>query len=287
MKVLLVPVANRPESELAVNVAMGLAEKMDANVIGAHLRPHRDAGKGYKLKGVPLFGSVDETALHELTSKGSSKSLREAKAMFDRVAGEQGFTLARGPRIGKHGLAIWQELVGSPDLLMQIAGPVADMTVVSRPAKDGRLARMFVLSALLHTGRPVLVLPQNQAAVPGKRIAIAWNQSAEASRTIAACMPLLQAAEQVTVISCGSEDRRGPKTQQLLGYLKHWGIKADARRTPGRQEEKELVQAYRDSKSDVMLMGAYSRSRLREVVLGGMTEKMLWESNIPVIMQHT
>ncbi len=287
MKVLLVPVANRPESRVAVDVAMRMAANMTANVIGAHLRPHRDEGKGYKLKGVPLFGSADEDALRELRKKGSSQALRETKAMFAAVAAERGFTAARGPRAGKHGLAIWQELVGSPDLLMQIAGPVADLTVVSRPASGGRLARMFVLAALLHTGRPVLVLPQNQQALPGRRIAIAWNQSAEASRTIAACMPMLAAAEQVTVISCGAEDRRGPKTQQLINYLKHWDIKAEALRTPGRNEEQELSKAYRESKSDLLLMGAYSRSRLREVVLGGMTEKMLWGSNLPVIMQHT
>ena len=287
MKVLLVPVADRPESVAAVDVAFGLADRLDANVIGAHLRPHRDLSQGYKSKGVPLFGSPDEAALAELSSKQSPATVRAAHKLFVSAAEKQGFELAKGPRVGAHQKAIWQELVGSPDKLMAIAGPLADLTVVSRPAKSGRLARLFVLAALLQSGRPVLVLPQKQAKVPGKRIAIAWNQSAEASRTVAACMPLLQSAEQVTIISCGTEDRRGPKSSQLLAYLKHWDIRAKAVRTKGHAEGREMMQAYKDTRSDLLVMGAYSRSRLREVVLGGMTEKMLWESQVPVIMQHT
>jgi nucleotide-binding universal stress UspA family protein len=286
MKVLLVPVANRPESKVAVDIACGLAEKLDANVIGCHLRPHRDASKEYKNKGLPLFGSADAEALRELSRKGSPASVRAAAAMFSRQTDAAGFTAAKGPRLNTNRLAIWHELVGSPDRLMSITGPLSDLTVVSRPTSTGRLAQMFVQAALLQSGRPVLVLPQQQKKIPGRRIAIAWNQSPEASRTVSACMPLLAVAEQVSIISCGSEDQRGPKSGQLKDYLKYWGINARTFRTKGRYEEQELLQSYRDSKSDLLVMGAYSRSRLREVVFGGMTEKMLWGSSIPVIMQH-
>ncbi len=286
MKVLLVPVANRPESRVAVDIACGLAEKLDANVIGCHLRPHRDAGKEYKNKGLPLFGSAEEEALRELSRKGSPSGVRGAAAMFSRQTAAAGFTESKGPRLNASKLAIWHELVGSPDKLMSIAGPLSDLTVVSRPASGGRLAQMFVQAALLQSGRPVLVLPQQQKKIPGRRIAIAWNQSPEASRTVSACMPLLTVADQVSIISCGAEDKRGPKSSHLKDYLKHWGINAKSLRTKGRHEEQELLQSYRDSKSDLLIMGAYSRSRLREVVFGGMTEKMLWNTNIPVVMQH-
>lgn len=290
MKVFLVPVADRPEAKAAVKVAFGLAERYAANVVGCHLRPHRDAGKEYKLSGLPLFGSVDEEALRELSRKGSAAGVRAAARLFADAATAAGFDMSKGPRLNQDGLAVWQELVGSPDKLMAIAGPVADMAIVSRPKsskRSGRLARMFLLAALMQTGRPVLVLPQRQIPVPGKRVLIAWNQSPEASRTVAACMPMLAHAEQVNIISCGTEDRRGPKSKQLMDYLKYWGVQSKVVRTKGHDEEQELLQFYQSSGSDVLLMGAYSRSRLREVVLGGMTEQMLWHADIPVIMQHT
>ena len=286
MKVILVPVADRPESKVATEIAFGLADRLQASVVGAHLRPHRDDIEKLQSKGLPLFGSADENALRELTRKGSPKSLRATKAMFAGCAEEAGFTAAKGPRKGADRLAVWRELVGSPDRLMEIAGPLADLTIVSRPTAKARLAKSFVLAALMRSARPVLVLPRRQSRAPGKRIAIAWNQSPEISRTVAACMPMLTAAEQVTIISCGSEDRRGPKSRDFANYLKYWGIAADIERSKGRNEEEEMLGAYKDTGSDLLVMGAYSHSRLRELVFGGMTDKMLWHSNIPVIMQH-
>lgn len=287
MKVLLVPVANRPEAKGAIKVAFGLAQRHAANVIGCHLRPHRDDSKDYQLKGLPLFGAADEAAMQELSRKGTAAGVRAAATLFAAGAAAADFTMSKGPRLNKHGLAIWQELVGTPDRLMSIHGPLADLTVVSRPKSQGRLARVFLSAALLQSGRPVLVLPQQQAKIPGERITIAWNQSAEVCRAVAACMPLLAAAEQVSVVACGSEDRRGPKSKQLFEYLKYWGIKASVTRTKGRDEAKELLKFYKDSRSDLLLMGAYTRSRLRGLAWGGMTEQVLWHSNIPVILQHT
>ena len=287
MKVILVPVADRPESRVATNLAFRLADRMGGNVVGAHLRPHSDDARAYRSTSIPVFGSADADALRELSRKGFAKSLRAAKAMFNECADAAGFSMAKGPRRGADHLAVWKEMVGSPSILMEIVGPLSDLTVVSRPTAKAKLARSFVLAALMNSTRPVLVLPRRQGRTPGKRVAIAWNQSAEASRTVAACMPLLQAAEQVTIISCGTEGRRGPKARELAGYLKYWNIKADVLRTKGKNEESEMLQTYKDSQSDLLVMGAYSRSRLRELVFGGMTERMLWHSNIPVIMQHT
>ena len=161
------------------------------------------------------------------------------------------------------------------------------MTVVSRPTAKGNVARLFMLAALLQSTRPVLILPPSQTRAPGKRIAIAWNQSPEAARVVSACMPLLQQAEQVTIISCGTEGRLGPKSNHLQNYLRNYGIDAPIRVSHGRKEEDELLSIYKDTRSDLLLMGAYSRARFREIVFGGMTEYMLSKSRIPVIMQHS
>jgi nucleotide-binding universal stress UspA family protein len=285
MRVLLIPFSDRPESKAALQVAMEIADRIGANIIGAHLRPHRDLGRGYKTRGLPLFGSPDKDWLEEFGKKSTDSATRRARKSFETMTGEAGFRLAR--RAGKSKVSIWQEKVGLPDKLMAIAGPVADLTIVTRASASSKVARMFMLAALMNTGRPVLVLPPNQTRAPGKRIAIAWNQSAEVARVVSGCMPLLQAAEQVTIITCGSEGRLGPKSRQLKDYLAHYGIDATVRVTKGRNEEKELLDVYKQTKSDLLFMGAYSRARFREMVFGGMTEYMLSRAKIPVIMLHS
>lgn len=287
MRVILVPVSNRPESKAALQAATGLAERLDANIVGCHLRPHRDTNQPYKPLRVPLFGSADSEWREAQQKKGSASATRQAHQLFTDVIADAEIRLVKQPPLSADGSsAVWREMVGSPDKLLAIMGPVCDLTVLTRPTVTGRVSRMFLLAALLQSGRPVLVLPQRQTRSPGTRIAIAWNQGSEVSRTVSACMPLLGAAEQVCIISCGPENRSGPKASHLKSYLRQYGVKPTVIKTRGRKEADELLAAYHESNSDLLLMGAYSRSRFREVVFGGMTQHMLWTAKIPVIMQH-
>jgi nucleotide-binding universal stress UspA family protein len=286
MKVLMSPVSDRPECRSALKVTLGLADRLGANVVGCHLRPSRDKRKEYPARKLLLIGGSDQQSLDELAKKTTKTASARARESFEQLAREAGFTLARRPRINLEKGAIWQEKVGTPDRIMAIVGPLSDLIVVSRTASKGKVDRMFMLAALLHSGRPVLIMPPGKAAVPGKRIAIAWNQSPEAARVVSACMPLLQAADKVHIISAGRDNQLGPKSGQLAAYLAHYGIKAEKVRTQGHEESAELTASFREAGTDLILMGAYSRARFRELVFGGMTELMLKKSPIPVIMQH-
>ena len=287
MKVILVPASNRPESKTALQVSVDLATRLEANIIACHLRPHRSLDKDYRPSGLPLFGSANRQWLDELNAKSSKSAAHEAKKSFEKIVQDGGFKLTQraGSPSGKS--AQWQEKVGSPDRLMAILGPVADLAVISRPAAGGNVGRMFLLAALMHTGRPMMVLPPKLTKAPGKRVTIAWNQSTEVSRIVSACMPVLQTADTVNIVACGPEDRLGPKASQLKSYLKNYGVSANVLTTRGKNEEAELMNAYRETKSDLLLMGAYSRSRFRELVFGGMTEYMLWRATVPLVIQHS
>ena len=165
---------------------------------------------------------------------------------------------------------------------------MSDLIVVSRPPKEsGKIANVFMRAALLNTARPVLILPQTGVPEVGKRISIAWNQSTEAAQAVAAAMPLLQLAEQVTIITSGSDNELGPKASQLATYLRFWGVKTERVRTRDGEVAKALIKAHKAAKSDLLVMGAYSRSRLRQRIFGGVTEFMLSRADIPVLMLHT
>lgn len=274
MRVILVPVANRPECARALNTAFELGHRLGASVKGCHIRPHRNS--------TLALGS--EFAAAAWRKKGTKSAPAAAQALYKRMVEQHGYELIRRPR-EKPG-ALWVERVGSPNKIMGIVGPVSDLIVVSRPTRPHGVASLFLAAALTESSRPVLLLPQGGKRKVGKRVCIAWDQSQGAARTVANAVPLLQQADEVTIVSCGPEDRPGPKAAQLAGYLAHWGVKAQQEQTRGRRVEVELMDACQDVRADLLLSGAYTHSRWYEMVLGGTTEFLVRKARIPVLMQH-
>ncbi|NNF39791.1 MAG: universal stress protein, partial [Woeseiaceae bacterium] len=267
--------------------AFTLGQTLGASVIGCHIRPHRYSPVALP-SSLELPGPGNDEAQWQAAwkPKNAKAAGTAASTLFSKVAERHGYDVRRSPRALPG--AVWMEKTGSPQKVIGIMGPVADLLVLSRPsAKGGTLARLFLSAALLQSSRPVLVLPQTAKRTIGKRICIAWNQSAEAAMTVAAAMPLLVQADSVSIVTCGPESRAGPKSGQLANYLKYWGIKSAHIATPGKDEYKEIVASYRSSASDLLVMGAYSRNRMSQLVFGGMTEFMLKRASMPVLMLHT
>lgn len=274
MRVILVPVADRPECARALDTAFALGNKLGASVSGCHFRPHKDSD-------LTLSSEFAAEAWHR---KNTSQSRAAAETLYKRIAEQHGYELIHRPRI-KPG-ALWSERVGSPHKLMSIVGPLSDLIVISRPKRKNGVAGMFLNAALMHCATPVLLLPQAGRVRTGNRVCIAWDQGAGVTRTVTASIPMLQLADEVTIVTCGPEDRPGPKASQLKAYLKHWGIKAKHVRTRGRHIEPELMDACKEAKADLIISGAYSRQRWYEKVLGGTTEFLIHETRLPVLMQH-
>ncbi len=285
MRLIFIPVADRPECARALQVAFNLGQKLGASLCGCHIRPHGRSEVSLRTA-LGSFGNDDSAWENAWRGKKTQKSATTARGLFARMAERQNYELINNPRITPG--AVWQEKSGSPEKLLSIAGPVADLIIVSRPPqKGGKIANLFMLAALLSSGRPVLMLPQSGVPEVGKRISIAWNQSKEAAQAVSAAMPLLQLAEQVTIITSGSDNELGPKASQLATYLRFWGVKTERVRTRDGDDAKALIKAHKAAKSDLLVMGAYSRSRLTQRIFGGVTEFMLSRSDIPVLMLHT
>ena len=274
MRVILVPVADRPDCARALDTAFALGNKLGASVSGCPFRPHKDSD-------LTLSSDFAAEAWHR---KNTSQSRAAAETLYKRIAEQHGYELIHRPRI-KPG-ALWAERVGSPHKLMSIVGPLSDLIVISRPKRKNGVAGMFLNAALMHCATPVLLLPQAGRVRTGNRVCIAWDQGAGVTRTVTASIPMLQLADEVTIVTCGPEDRPGPKASQLKAYLKHWGIKAQHVRTRGRRIESELMDTCKEAKADLIISGAYSRQRWYEKVLGGTTEYLIHETRLPVLMQH-
>lgn len=274
MRVILVPVADRPECARALQAAFDLGERVGASISGIHMRPHRRSD-------VTLSPEFAEAAWRKKSTKHAPAA---ARALYEEIAAQHGYKVAK--RACKAPRALWSEKVGSPDMLLGIYGPLADLIVVSRPAEKGGVADMFLSSALTRSSRPVLILPPRTRKRIGKRICIAWNQDKAAVLATQAAMPLLEQADEVTIVSCGREDKAGPKSRQLAAYLAHWGIRSRQVNTRGKNVETELVAEFRKAKADLLVGGAYSRSRWRERVFGGTTEYLVRTAKMPVLLRQ-
>lgn len=286
MRVILVPVAERPECRVALKTACDLASRLSANLVGCHVRAHRDEGKRPPGSQVRLI--VEGTGAGGCREgQDPERKSEAARALFSGLVEKYGFKLKRRPGKGDEAIALWEEMVGTPARILSIVGPVSDLVIVSRPKrrKHGP-GRAFLLAALMHGGRPVLVLPDRRINTPGQHVLIAWNQSIDAARAVTSALPVLAAAKSVTIVTSGPENRAGPKARDLQRYLLHWGIKSDKISTKGRNPVREIEQVYRKVNADMLVIGAYSRGRVRELVFGGVTEHMLFDTSIPVFALH-
>ena len=284
MRVILVPVANRPESSRALDSAFDLGQRLGADVIGCHIRPHRESEVR-----MPSLIRGSGSDWQALTKGWNAEQLSaDAEDLFRARAERAGYRVSRKPAADGEPVAIFQARVGSPDKLMPIVGPTSDLLVLSRPSgRGGKLASLFLMEALLHSCRPLLILPQQRKVKPARNVLIAWNQSEEASRAIGMCMSLLRTADSVGIAVSGREGGLGPKASHLQRYLAHHGIEAEVHRGRGRDTAADIESAFAKQGADVVLMGAYSRHRLRELIFGGLTDHMLRKSKLPVLMYHS
>jgi nucleotide-binding universal stress UspA family protein len=142
----------------------------------------------------------------------------------------------------------------------------------------------------LETGRPVLLVPADpKMTTVGQRITVAWNHSRESARAAFDALPMLQLAASVQILGINptADNASGPG-EDLASALSRHGVNAHptVANTAARGEGEELIAALARHESDMLVMGCYGHSRLREMVLGGVTKYVLAHANIPVLLSH-
>ena len=167
-----------------------------------------------------------------------------------------------------------------------------DLSIVAQPeAEKAAVEKMIVSGAIFDSGRPVIVVPYIQTA-PFKldRVMICWDNSRPAARAIADAMPLLglaRSTEVVTVVEDAlNEDE--PDRADIGQHLTRHGLSVNINRIVREKIDvaSALLSHAADSGADLIVMGAYGHSRLREFILGGVTQSMLRSMTVPVLMSH-
>lgn len=193
----------------------------------------------------------------------------------------------------------WRYEEGELLSTLSLQARYADLVVVTQASPDveeGDLNTDPDLPAKLAiaSGRPVLVAPYaGQHTTIGKRVMVAWNASREATRAVSDALPLMDGTEQVNILAINPEtgDYRGHGEEpgaDIALYLSRHGINVEATQTVSGASSiaDTLLSRAADLGSDLICMGAYGHSRLRELTLGGVTRKLLREMTVPVLLSH-
>ena len=212
-----------------------------------------------------------------------------ARERFEAVSKERGITLTPMDRDTGAVTASWREFEGLEGQVLGDYGRLFDLVVIGRgfgyPWSDWDA---MCEAALFECGRPVLITPDNSPDTVGEHAVIAWNGSTETARTIALSMPVLTQASRVTVLSLDGWAVPGPDGAQVARHLVRNGIEATARSVSpaGRSPGQAIVEEARSEGADLLVKGAYTQSRLRQLVFGGATRHIIYSSDLPVIMAH-
>ena len=171
----------------------------------------------------------------------------------------------------------------------------ADLAILGQHDPDDAASgpRYLPEEVMLGCGRPVLIVPYiGPAATFGERVIVAWDASREAARAVNDALPLLRRAKQVGVVSVNPRPwpfAHGEEPGADIGlHLARHGVKVEVQRIEGRDIDtaNAILSHVADQSADLLVMGGYGHSRLRELVLGGVTRTILTEMTVPVLMSH-
>ncbi|MCX7960770.1 MAG: universal stress protein [Burkholderiales bacterium] len=271
-KTLLVPVDGRPRSLRSLAVASALAERWDAHLVGLFVQPNVQIPSYVRAEGsAVMIDELQRKMLEDLTA--------QAKARFD-----EGIRASGAPRTE------WRVDRGEAAVVVARHARYADLVIVNQTDPDDDMGSGFADAILLSVGRPVLIVPYvGDAAVKGEHVLVCWDGGREAARAVTDALPILRAARKVTVltVNTGAGPSEVPGADIAL-YLARHGVKAEAARTPagGIDPGNVILSRAFDYGVDLIVMGAYGHSRVREVLLGGATRAILRQMTVPVLMSH-
>ena len=182
----------------------------------------------------------------------------------------------------------WRSAEDSGPTAIGIIGRAYDLIVMPQPGPLPKMPESVFETALFDSGRPVLVVPPGFRGTVGKKILFAWNGSTESARAISLAMPVLSRADAIDVLSVDAAMVPGPSSAEIAQSLSSHGLKVTSQHVkPGsRSAGQTIVETAIAGGADLIVKGAYTQSRLRQMIFGGMTRHLILHSTLPVLFSY-
>jgi nucleotide-binding universal stress UspA family protein len=251
--------------ELAARLAKGFGARLvglEPPSYGVMSMAWADAGMG-----APIGGGLAEDA-EERQRVAAVKQAFDARAM--------GLT------------SEWRAADDSGPTAIGIIGRAYDLIVMPQPGALPKMPESVFETALFDSGRPVLVVPPRFSGMVGKKILFAWNGSTESARAISLAMPVMSRAEAIDVLSVDGAMVPGPSSAEIADSLRSHGLNVTSQHVkPGtRTAGQTIVDTAIAGGCDLIVKGAYTQSRLRQMIFGGMTRHLIMQSPLPVLFSY-
>jgi len=280
MKTILLPFFDDDVSQHAFELSMRIVRPMNGYLEGLFPLRREPVIDG----DIPVLNESYYAQFDEEYRRVASQS----RARFEGCAARQGLVV-EAVGASDHPATGWREAEAAEGQSLGSHGRLFDLIVVGREFGRPWLNwGVIVESALFESGRPVIIAPEKPSTTFGEHVVIAWNSSTETARTVALSMPLLARARTVTIISVEGWGSPGPRGEDLALYLRRAGVHATARTVDpnGRSPGVTILDECASSGADLLLKGAYTQSRLRQLIFGGATRHILAQAPIPVLLAH-
>jgi nucleotide-binding universal stress UspA family protein len=284
IRIILTPMFGDDTDAAAALAAFAVTRRFDAHVQGLFVRID-------PLDTIPILGEgVSPAIIDDLTKAAEAEMDRcasAAKAHFEAARTAAGVTAAERPPAPSGTSARWSEVTGRRDDVIPRKARVSDLVVFGAQPADSPELSGALETTLVASGRPLLLAPKGVSTI-GERVAIAWNASAESARALVCALPFVEAASAVHVLTAQTRRTQSEVIEDLADYFEWRGIACERRAITDEEDAvgAALLRAASEAGADLLIMGGYGRSRLRELVLGGVTRHVLTHAQLPVLLAH-
>ena len=281
IKAILLPFNNIQPSDAIVDTAFLIATRFGSYIEGIHYRQLLPiiAGEGITLPGDYMAGFEEDARMQAEMAELAFKKMIEDRDIPFGALDESSNVLRAG----------WHHMIGTDSLGVGEYARLFDLSIVERHAAETAINwKTTAETILFESGRPIIVINNHAPKVLGNRILIAWNGSTEATRSVSAAMPFLERSEDIVILSVNGGVVSGPDGEQLSKYLSARGIVSEHKTidTSDSSVGKAILEFAEDWKCDLLVKGAYTQSRLRQLVFGGPTRQIIENSSIPALFSH-
>jgi nucleotide-binding universal stress UspA family protein len=279
VKTILVPVERNDLISGTLETASIFARVFDSYVEGFPLGPALDA-----FVSAEAIGSM---VIYPSDVNQDDKSADDARRLFEEAMQRGGLRNETGP--GSLPSYRWNDRKQLGDGFLGSYSRVFDLVIVGRPGTTATSPRMGTLeSALFESGRPILIVPPGPPRQFGGVVTIAWNGSTETSRAIALAMPILRKAKRTVVLTIEGAGVPGPEGDQVARHLERNGVACETTsvKRGTRSVGAAIVEEAAGAGSDLIVKGAFTQSRLRQLIFGGATNHLINQTTLPVLMAH-
>lgn len=271
----LLPVNDKDDIALVADFAFKLADLHSAEVLG--IFPQEDVNQNYWLNNFGLSESEIEEAEFQFI-RNAAEASRKAEKRFLAYAQNH-------ETVGAHYISASGEI----DATLIDHAFCSDAIVLGNTTHHGSpYWRQLADTLLVQSTRPMIICPSRPVPETfGDRVVIAWKQGPEASRSIAAAMPLIESAKDVLILSLG-EKEEPDATKRIEGYIALHNANVEVKMLPAKSESigSLLVKTTAEQPGSILVMGAFSHARWKERTFGGVTEYILRNTDVPVLMMH-